>query len=134
MSGGGTRRDYFDRNWQHKIIGRHEYVEDTYISGDEVLSPVVDARLAAGGILMMPNGWDTANIGFKVCDTAAGTFLPLRNEFDTLVQIDSPDVDQAYDMPSETFAAHYIKLWSVTSNGTDVSQAAQRLITIMFKT
>lgn len=114
-------------------IDRRTAVSTLTIEATEaVTDDVLDFRAFASGIIMMPDEWTAADIGFRVCDTADGTFLPLYNEEGDLVQIASPQEDRAYSLPPEVFAAHYVRLWSQDA-GADEAQAAERVITLTLK-
>jgi hypothetical protein len=103
------------------------------IAKDAALSGVLDMRNYAGGVIIMPSAWTSASIGFYVCDTSDGTFVPLYDEDGSLVQISSPAASKAYSIPAEVYGAHYVKLWSQDGSGSNTTQAAARSLTVMLK-
>jgi hypothetical protein len=123
--GDGTHAQVLD-------IGRTCSNGTTTIANGAALSDAIDMRGYAGMILTMPAAWTAADIGFYVCATATGTFLPYYDEDGTLVEISSPAASQAMEVPSKLFPAFYVKLWS-ESGGSDESQGAARSIGYMLK-
>ena len=97
------------------------------------LSDVLCLDGHAGGVIIMPATWTAASIGFKVCDTATGTFVPLYDSSGGLVQISSPTASNAYAMPDELYGCRYVKLWSQNGSGTNTTQASSRSLTVMMK-
>lgn len=99
-------------------------------------SGVIDMRDVVGdaGMVGVPSTWTAAAIGFKVCDTADGTFVPLRDEAGSVVQISGVQAAAAafYKLPDALRGALFMKLWS-QSGGVDANQAADRAMTIMAK-
>lgn len=86
------------------------------------------------GLVLMPAAWTAANIGFKVCDTEGGTYLPLyQDDGSTLVEIASPAADTAYTLPAELAGATWVKLWSQDGAGSDTNQAAERSLTVVHR-
>ena len=88
---------------------------------------------ASGADIAMPAAWTAASIGFKVCATSDGTYLPKYDDTNTLVQITPAEVDKAYNFPTELFASHYVKLWSQDGSAGDENQGAARTIVLMMK-
>ena len=82
-------------------------------------------------VFHMPGTWDAADIGFQVAYEPEGTYLPLYDDGGNLVAI-TPVVDRSYAFPSSLEGAKYVKLWS-NNAGTDVLQAADRVIQLDFK-
>jgi len=97
------------------------------------LSTVIPWSEYTGAVIHMPAAWTSASIGFTVSSTADGTFLPLYDDDGTLVQIDAPAVDCAYNCPPELFAARFVKLWSQNGSGTLTAQGAARTIVVDLK-
>jgi hypothetical protein len=114
-------------------IGRDVDSATLTIAESAALSDALDFRAMAGAMLTMPAAWTAASIGFKVCATSGGTYLPLYDEDGTLVQISSPAVDKAYSFPAEVYAASYVKLWSQDGSGNNTTQDAARSIGVMAK-
>lgn len=104
------------------------------ISEDDDLSEEIDFREWAFALLEMPAAITACSIGFKIAHTSGGTFLPLYDHDGNLVQISSPSVDCAYELPPEVAAARYVKLWSQDGSGSNTAQAADRSFTLHRKT
>jgi hypothetical protein len=102
------------------------------IANGEAESGVVSASPLATTIqaLYIP-AWTAASLAFKVCDTAAGTFAPLRNEFGALIEVTGIATAAAgwYKLPIELLAAPFFKLWSETA-GSNTNQGAERVCKI----
>lgn len=109
-------------------------VATTIVSGT-ALSGVISSQLFPGGAVIVPSTWTAANIGFKVCDTPAGTFVPFRDQYGGLVQITGviANAANAYPLPDALFGSLFIKLWSCDAAGADVNQGADRVITVILK-
>lgn len=114
-------------------IRRSSTSNSVTIASSGNLSSALEMSGASGGIIQMPAAWTAASIGFKVCNTVDGTYLPLYDQDGVLVQIDSPAVDKAYTMPTELFGALYVKLWSQNGSGTNTNQGAARTLTVTIK-
>jgi len=100
------------------------------------LSAELDFRDYAGGEIVMPAGWTTADIGAYVSEVTGGTFQPLldrSNGYGTDVSIDGPVVSKTYPIPPYWFGASYIKLWSHNGSGVDANQGGERSIKLMLK-
>ena len=83
------------------------------------------------GIIHVPDTWTAADIGFQIAFAANGIYLPLFDVAGNL-EVFTPAVDRSYAFPSSLEGAKYVKLWS-NSAGTDVAQAADRVIGLDFK-
>ena len=92
----------------------------------------IDVHSWAGGNVYLPAGWTAAEIGFYVCHTTGGTFLPLYDELGTLLEIAGVAVSQAYRIPAEVFATGFMQIWSETA-GVSTPQGAERIIQVEFK-
>jgi hypothetical protein len=105
------------------------------IAINTAVSTVVSMADYSGGSVIVPSVWTAANIGFKVCDTGTGTFVPLRDQAGNLVQITNIDEDAAtaYPLPDELFTCLYFELWSCTVAGVDTNQGAARSLTVVLK-
>lgn len=116
-------------------IERRKKVETATIAINTALSNAIDISNMAGGIMTMDAvAWTAANIGFKVCDTATGTFTPLYDS-DTNALVEwTPAASKSYNLPDALFAAHYFKLWSHDAGAeTDENQAAAHSIVLQLK-
>ena len=116
-------------------IFRENQVEDVVIANGAAVSGVLRFVNFAGGMVIMPAAWTSASLGFKVCDTEDGTFaIAMDEDGATYLEIASPAVDTAYNIPAKMFGAHYVQLWSSDGAGADENQGAERTITVMMKT
>ena len=114
------------RNSEQKIV--------TILNGAAISEAVFFAPFVSG-VLHMPAAWTAAGIGFLVCSTPDGTFLPLLEEDGaTYVLITGPAVDQAYVLPDKLAGALHFQLWSNDGIGGDTNQGADRVITLELKT
>lgn len=102
-------------------------------SSGNLSTEYLDLRLFAGGMVIMPAAWTTAELGFKVCDTEDGTFVPLKDHDDAYVLVTGPVADTAYELPPEIFAARFAKLWSNDGAGSNTAQSQAAALTVMLK-
>jgi hypothetical protein len=116
-------------------IARTSLAVDTTIGNGTALSGAINSQLFPGGSIITPAAWTAASIGFKVCSTPDGTFVPLRDQIGALVQITGVVIDAAaaYPLPDELFGCLYFKLWSCTAAGVDTNQGADRVLTVVLK-
>ena len=103
------------------------------ISEDDDLSTEIDLGDVREFIVVMPDTWTSASIGFKVSPTSGGTFVPLYDDGGNLVQINSPAVDKAYAAPPEVGIARYVKLWSQDGSGSNTVQGADAVLWVIPK-
>lgn len=108
-------------------------IRNMTIANGAAVSGVIDMRFFSGMTVHMPAAWTAASIGFQVCDTADGTFLPLYDKSAAIVEIDGPAVDIAYAAPAEIFASLYVKLWSQDGAAADTNQGAERALIVTLK-
>lgn len=106
----------------------------TILNGAAVSNVIPNADFS-GGSVITPAAWTAANLGFKVCNTAGGTFVPLRDQSGALVQVTNVQAAEAdaYPLPDELFGCLYFELWSCTSAGVDTNQGADRACTVVLK-
>jgi hypothetical protein len=97
-------------------------------------SNIVDATWAAAVGLKTPAALEaTTVIGFKVAESQDGTFLPLYDEDNALVQATvTLNAARAYALPDKLFAWPYFKLWAQAA-GVDVNQTAARSFVVLLK-
>lgn len=117
-------------------IGRATDIRTATIVSGAALSDAIDMRIFVGGHIFIPAEWTAANIGFKVCATADGTFVILCDASGDPVEISGVQTAEAraYPLPDETFSSAYMKVWSKnTASATDVNQAATRTIGLVLK-
>ena len=114
---------------------RRIYGTETLVipSGSSLTTEPLNMQRVAGGVIEMDSGWTTAGIAFKVSSgSVAANALPLYDENVTLVQITSPSVSLAIEIPVEVYGCQNVWLWS-QSSGTSVDQSASRSLTIQTK-
>lgn len=97
------------------------------------VSDALDFRLFSMLTVLMPAAWTSASIGFKVCSTEGGTYVPLYDDNGNLVQIDSPAVDCAYAAPAAVAGALWVKLWSQDGAAANANQGAERTVIVDLK-
>jgi len=97
-------------------------------------SSLIDVTWAAGLGLKTPAALEAeTKIAFKVAECQDGTFLPLYDDTNTLVEITvTLNEARAYALPDEIFYWRYIKLWTEAA-GMDVAQTAERAFVITLK-
>lgn len=104
------------------------------IAAGAALSNALNFNDFAGGAVITPAAWTSAGLGFVVCDTPDGTFVPLRDQIGNLVEITGIQTSAAaaYPLPDDLFPHLFFKLWSQNS-GADANQAGARSLTVIFK-
>ena len=115
------------------LINRTTAVETLTIANGANLSDAFDMRDYAGGNIYMPAAWTAANIGIKAATTPSGTYYPLYDSAGDIIEIASPAVDKAYQLPIGTFGCSWVKLWSQDGAGANTNQGAARTIIIELK-
>jgi len=103
------------------------------IASGAALSDAFDFSSYSMAVVHMPSAWTAASIGFYVCQTPAGTFLPLYDKNGSLVQISSPAASQAHACPAELAGCRWVKLWSQDGAGSGTNQAAARTLNLDLK-
>jgi hypothetical protein len=96
------------------------------------LSDALDMSPFAAGTVDVPSAWTAAGLGFYHCATVDGTFQPLMDHTDTLVEIAALTVSESFELPPEIFSCRFIKLWSQTS-ASGVNQGADRTLALSLK-
>ncbi len=115
------------------LINRHTKVVSLTIANGEAESDAFDMKDYAGGQLMMPAAWTAANIGFKVASSQGATYYPLYDSDGAIVEITSPAVDNAYQLPIELYGALWVKAWSQDGSANDTNQGAARTLIVEVK-
>lgn len=92
------------------------------------LSDPIDLRGLSRMVIHMPAAWDAASIAFTVSQYVDGTYLPLNDDADALIEIDTPAVDTSYQAPLLD-GVKFLKLWSETA-GASVNQTAARTLLV----
>lgn len=109
------------------------------IADNAALSQAFDFSGYSGGMVLIPNGWVAANLGFKVSPDDGGTFDILRDDVGTPVQVSGILTTGArwYKLPDDLFGVLWAKLWSKSTTAateTDTNQTGGPLaITVMLK-
>lgn len=115
------------------LINRTTKVQTLTIANGAATSDVFDMKDYAGGQIHMPAAWTAASIGFQISSSSGGTFLPLYDNSGSIIEIDGPSADTAYQLPKDLFGAHYVKLWSQDGAGADTNQGAARTLILELK-
>ena len=115
-----------------KEFTRESSVDVFDIAESASMSDAVDVSQYAGGLIVIPSSWTAAGISFHVGNTSGGTFFPVYDANDALVEIAAVSASRAYQIPVDVFGARYLKIQSQTA-GTPVNQAAARDITVFLK-
>jgi len=108
------------------------------IANNAALSDAFDMSRYLGGLVSVPGTWTAANIGFYVCDTLAGTYVPALDDTGVPIQISTVNTGRAgmYAIPSKLFPAMFVKLWSKNATAateTDINQAGARAMKVLLK-
>lgn len=109
------------------------------IAENAAISEAFDMSDYIGGMVMVPDSWTAANIGFKVCDTLAGTYVNAKDKDGVPIQIGTVNATTgaAYAIPTELFPALFVKIWSkhaTPATETDVNQTgAAKALKVMLK-
>lgn len=118
-------------------IKRAIYSESITIANGGNLSAAIDMREFAGGMLHIPAALEaTTVIGFKVCPTKDGTFVPLRKNdgTKTLDYIETQlNEAGAYPLLDGLFGGFFVKIYLMTTAGVAVNQTADRAFTVTLK-
>jgi hypothetical protein len=117
------------------MISRKSSRGSATIASGAAVSEVLDLREMAGGTIITPATLNaTTVIGFKVCDTESGTFVPLYDQDNSLVYLTvQVDASRAYPLPDELFGAQFFKLWACTTGAADVDQTGSKAFALMLK-
>lgn len=119
------------------MLTRQSSVRKAAIAAGAALSGAIDLREMAGGILKNDGtNWTVADIVFDVCETAGGTFTTLEDETGTAVRLSglATNAAEARKLPDELFAAHWVKLRSVTAGSvTSANQTNAQSFSLMLK-
>jgi hypothetical protein len=113
-------------------INRGTTIKSLTIENGAAVSEAFDMAIHAGATILMPAAWTAANIGFKVCASSDGTFLPLYDDSGSIVEV-SAAASKAFSAPAALFGASWVKLWSQDGAGSDTNQGADRAITVLLK-
>lgn len=100
------------------------------IASGQSLSAAVRLNGTSAQMLLMPSGWDAADISFAVCETEAGTYADLYDAFGNEIAITVAAGRAVLLPPGLVRAGTWLKLRSGTS-GAPVAQTADRLLTLL---
>jgi hypothetical protein len=109
---------------------RASFTQTVVIASGANLSDVIDFRQVAGAQVIIPASFQ-GDIGFYVCDTDDGTFVPLLDEDSAVIEIDVT-AERAQFFPAKVFPARFVKLWSQNA-GSNQNQSADRSLVVMAK-
>ncbi len=107
---------------------------EVVVANGESESGAFELAWAAGAGVITPAALDaTTCIAFKVSDAIDGTFLPLYDDTNAVVEITVELAEaRAYVVPDGVFAWRYAKLWMEAAGG-DVGQSADRTFIVSLK-
>ena len=116
----------------------HTDVEELSIANGAALSAAFDASRYINGIVIIPDGWTAANLGFKISDTLAGTYVVAKDKEGVPFQISTINTTTgaAYAIPIELFPAPFVKLWSKNTTAateTDANQTGAKALKVLLK-
>jgi hypothetical protein len=104
------------------------------VAKDGNVSGAIDISDMIAGDLLVPAALEsTTTICFKGCNSAGGTFVGIKDEFGTLVSIPATiNASFIYEIPNTVMKNKFIKIWTATAAGVDVSQttAARNFVII----
>jgi len=102
-------------------------------AGSSLTTDFIDMRRVAGGIVGLSASWTAANIGFMVSSGSVAADAQLLYDSDAaIVEISSPSLSTAFELPANIYGAHYVWLLS-QSSGTAVDQVASASLTVQIK-
>jgi hypothetical protein len=78
---------------------------------DGALSAIIDFSIYSMMMIHVPANWQAADIAFQVASERDGTFRPLYDEDDVLVDI-SVTHSRSYTAPARLAPARFVKIWS----------------------
>jgi len=111
-----------NRNQQVLTIASSAALSDAYNNVENV----------AGGIILPSALEATSCIGFEVCDSSGGTFVPLYDEYAALVTMPvAVNAARGYKLPDAVKFWPYFKIWTQNGTGTDVTQTATRTFSVV---
>lgn len=108
------------------------------IANNAALSEAFNMSDFVLGTVIVSGVWTDANLGFKVCDTAGGTFVIACDKTGSPIQISgiTTDASKSYAIPTELWPNMWVKLWSKSTTAatiTDTNQGAARTLTVVLK-
>jgi hypothetical protein len=97
--------------------------QELVVPQGEAVSSVFDNKLQIIGGFITPTALETSTkIAFKVCMTEDGTFVPLYDQYNALIEVTvTLDASRAYILPLELARFPYWQIWCEAS-GVDVDQ------------
>ena len=106
------------------------------LQSTDAVTDAIDMRPYTTGFITIPTACTAANIGFKICETATGTFVTAKDSTGGVIEISTITTTDtyAYQIPTSMLGAFHVKLWSKnTSSEADVNQAADRTLVVHLK-
>jgi hypothetical protein len=97
-------------------------------AGNALSNEIIDMSGKIGGNILVPAGWDAANLGFKFANSDdVPAFFIACDDTGVPIQISGITVGTAmgYAIPIKLFSYRFIQLWSkhlVAANPADVNQ------------
>lgn len=83
-------------------------------AANSTLSPAVDARHFAGGVMHIPDTWGKGTCTFKVAPTSGGNYRPLRDKTGALISLPIT-AGGVHELHEALMAAHYFRLVSAVT-------------------
>ena len=123
------------KDFPRGIVRGYNTVDVVIVTGSPA-SNEIDMREYASGIVVFPLEWTNASLGFRVSNESGGTFVILRDESGSPVQISGVTGSRAYEIPNEVYGGLYAQLWSkstVTASEDTVYQLGIRTLKVMQK-
>ena len=102
------------------------------VSASASLSSVYDNSEGITSGIVIPSALEaTTKLAFYVCDIVDGTYVPLYDTSNVLIEITvAVNAARAYPVPEQLKLWPYIKIWTEAS-GSNVTQTADRVFTFM---
>jgi hypothetical protein len=116
------------------FIAREPCNQTATIVAGAALSDAIKYDYYAEGGFYVPSGVDnSAKFAFKVSDKLAGTYYPLYDEANALVEVTvHAGIARAYPLPIELQGFPYFKLWTEVS-GVNAVQGGTKAFVVSLK-
>lgn len=114
-------------------MARTIHLPATILNG-AAASEALDMRPFKEMQIITPAAWTAAKLGFQVCDTPDGNYVPLvEDDGTTYVVIDTVTPSRAVPVPAQVVGSAFVMLWSTDGAGNDTAQGADRLFSVVLK-
>jgi len=102
-------------------------------AGSSLSTEPIDMRRVVSGVVGVSASWTAADIGFMVSSGSVSSDAQLLHDSTgSVIQITSPSLGTAFEIPSSVFFSHYAWLFS-QSAGTAVDQTASASLVVQIK-